>query len=193
AALAMVGAEKPLLEEDPPPVSAPDRPAAEDPPASPESPSTDTPDDPEAPAPEAPDPEDPPVETNPVAPEGPPEPEDPPEPEGPPEPEEVQSLPADIPEEELPVDEEFPAFAVGFEPVGALLPGSDGVMVLDVRNVGQDTDEEVVVDFTLPPGVETVSDGSGPGSFVPMLSGHGDWSCSAQSGGGTCVLPEMTG
>lgn len=206
AALAMVGAEKPLLEEDPPPVSAPDRPAAEDPPANPDSPSTDTPNDPEAPAPEAPDPEDPPVETNPVAPDEPPEPEDAPvpedapEPEDPPvpsepevpEPEEVLSPPADIPEEELPVDEEFPAFAVGFEPVGALLPGSDGVMVLDVRNVGQDTDEEVVVDFTLPPGVETVSDGSGPGSFVPMLSGHGDWSCSAQSGGGTCVLPEMT-
>ena len=191
--LALVGAEEPYLEEDPPPVAAPDRPAAGDPPGESDSPVADDPEAPRVPGPDAPVPETPPSETNPVAPDDPPEADDPPEPEAPeePVPEEVLSPPADIPEEELPVDEEFPAFAVGFDPVGALLPGRDGIMVLDVRNVGQGTDEEVVAVFTLPPGVEAVSGGSGSGNSVPMLSGHGDWSCSAQSGNGTCVLPGM--
>ena len=205
AALALVSAEEPFLEEDPPPVAAPDQPAAEDPPGSPDTPSVEDPDAPEAPvpdvsAPEAPDSDSPPSETNPVAPDEPSVPDDPPTSDDPPaseepdepDPEEDLPPPADISEEELPVDEEFPAFAVGFDPVGALLPGSDGLMVLDVRNVGQDTDEEVVAVFTLPPGVETVSGGAGAGNMVPILSGHGDWSCSAQGEGGTCVLPGMT-
>lgn len=197
-ALALVGVQEPLVEEDPPPVAAPDQPAAEDPPGAPDVPSDDEPDAPEAPAPddpapEEPAPEEPPSESDPATPDEPPASEEPEAPEEPEDPEQEEMLPpADIPEEELPVDEESPAFAVGFDPVGDLLPGSDGIMVLDVRNVGQDAGEEIVATFTLPPGVETISGGTGTGYTVPMLSGNGAWSCSAQGGGGTCVLPGMT-
>lgn len=188
-ALAMVGADAPI-EEDPstaaaPPIDAP----AEDPP--PPAADPDDPDDPDGqddpPAPEEPVPvpappadvpaaETPDTTPAPEAPETNPEPE--PEPEEPGAPEE--------PEE----PEERPEFAVGIDPVGSLVPGGEGIMVLDVLNTGADTTEDVVAEITLPPGVEMVSSG-GAGSAVPMSVGHGDWGCSAGGGGGECVRSDM--
>ncbi|MFD6948978.1 MULTISPECIES: hypothetical protein [unclassified Nocardiopsis] len=63
-------------------------------------------------------------------------------------------------------------------------------MVMDVCNMGAHAPEDVVALLTLPPGVEMVSSG-GAGNAVPMAVGHGDWSCSAGSGGGRCVRPGM--
>ena len=197
-ALALVSAEEPVP-QDPPPASAPqDSAPQEDPPA------PAGPDDPEAPeAPEAPDsPDAPPQEDedpeeqdppDPDGPDAPEEPDDPETPEGPeeePEPPQEPVLPADVPEEDVPVDDELPVFAAGVDPVGSLLPGSEGIMVLDVRNVGQGTQEDVTADFTLPPGVTLVETG-GAGSALPTLSGTGDWSCSSGGGEGTCVLPGL--
>ncbi|PDP87182.1 RNA polymerase subunit sigma-24 [Glycomyces fuscus] len=99
--------------------------------------------------------------------------------------------PADVPEGEVAEEAPGPRFAVGIDPVGSLLPDSDGIVVLDVRNIGGGAAEEVVALLTLPPGVEMVSSG-GAGNAVPAAAGHGDWSCSAGSGGGgRCAHPGM--
>lgn len=179
-ALALTGVQEPAPQERPPAATAP----WESPPAPPE-----------------PAPNDPPAQDPPAPPEEqgppPPEPEQGPRPPEPAPPEEEEAVPerttppADVPEAEVPDQEaREPRFAVGIDPVGALLPGSDGIMVLDVRNIGDHADEEVVALLTLPPGVEMVSSG-GAGNAVPMTGGHGDWSCSATSGGGRCVGPAM--
>lgn len=99
--------------------------------------------------------------------------------------------PADIPDAEVPGEEAAePLFAVGIDPVGALVPGGSGIMVLDVRNLGAPTLAEVVARITLPPGVDMVSSG-GAGNAVRMADGEGDWSCAAGSGGGECARPAM--
>ncbi|WP_017571039.1 hypothetical protein, partial [Nocardiopsis halotolerans] len=118
--------------------------------------------------------------------------DDPPPPEEEPEPSASPDAvpPPDAPEEEPGEDASDPRFVVGIGPVGSLLPGSEGIMVMDVRNVGDRADEDVVAGLTLPPGVEMISSG-GAGNAVPMAVGHGDWSCSADGGGGRCVHPGM--
>lgn len=204
-ALALVSVDEPAP-QDPPPASAPqDSVPQEDPPGSdgpdgsgdPDAPgSPDTPpqenedEEPEASDPEeqeTPVPEAPAVPDDPGEPDVPDTPEDPEEePESPQEP----VLPADVPEEDVPVDDERPVFAAGVDPVGSLIPGSEGLMVLDVRNIGQGTQEDVTADFTLPPGVTLVGTG-GAGRSLPTLSGTGDWSCSSGGGEGTCVLPGL--
>ncbi|MGW9346589.1 RNA polymerase sigma factor, sigma-70 family [Nocardiopsis flavescens] len=99
--------------------------------------------------------------------------------------------PADVPEEEVPAEEApEPLFAVGIDPVGALVPGGSGIMVLDVRNLGAPTLVEVLAMITLPPGVEMAASG-GAGNAVRMADGEGDWSCAAGSGGGECARPAM--
>ena len=183
-ALAMVGADAPI-EEDPPTAAAPpiDAPAEDPPP-----PAADSDDPPAAPpAPEAPvpvpaPPADVPAAESPDPPPAPNEPEPTPEPE--PEPEEPEA--PEEPEE----PEGWPEFAVGIDPVGSLVPGGDGILVLDVLNTGADTTEDVIAEITLPPGVEMVSSG-GAGSAVPLAVGHGDWGCSAGGGGGECVRSDM--
>lgn len=205
-ALALVSAEEPVP-QDPPPASAPQDSAPEgDPPAPDDPDAPDTPDSPDAPPqededpdtrdPDTSDPEDsddpetPEDSDDPDAPEDSDDPETPEDPEDPEEePEDPQEpvLPADVPEEDVPVDDELPVFAAGVDPVGSLLPGSEGIMVLDVRNIGQGTQEDVTADFTLPPGVTLVETG-GAGNALPTLSGTGDWSCSSEGSEGTCVL-----
>ncbi|MBE3001755.1 sigma-70 family RNA polymerase sigma factor [Nocardiopsis sp. HNM0947] len=195
-ALALVSADEPVT-QDTPSAAAPEAPPAEEDPPAPDSPDDpdapedpDDPDDPDSPdAPDAPDapPEDDDEEPAPDDPAAPDDPDTPDDPEEEPEPQEAV-LPADVPEEDIPVDDEFPAFAAGVDPVGSLLQGSDGIMVLDVRNIGQATADDVIADFTLPPGVTLVEAG-GAGSALPASSGTGDWSCSSGGGGeGTCVL-----
>ncbi|GHD32252.1 hypothetical protein GCM10007147_35600 [Nocardiopsis kunsanensis] len=206
-ALALVSAEEPVP-QDPPPASAPQGSAPQgDPPApggaggpdtpdGPDTPQGDAGEDPDtsgpgAPAPEEQDPEPgDPASERPDAPEPPDDPEVPEEPGEEPGPPQEPVLPADVPEEDLPVDDELPVFAAGVDPVGSLLPGSEGIMVLDVRNIGQGTQEDVTADFALPPGVNLVEAG-GAGSALPTLSGTGDWSCSSEGGEGTCVLPGL--
>ncbi|WP_026338258.1 sigma-70 family RNA polymerase sigma factor [Nocardiopsis sp. CNS-639] len=167
-ALALTSAPEPLPEQQPPPAAAP----WEQPPAPP------APDVPE-PAPDAPRPS-PPASDRPR-----PDADERPEPAEP-----VPAVPpADVPEEEV-AQEPGPRFAAGIDPVGSLLPGSEGIMVLDVRNIGGGAAEEVVAQLTLPPGVEMVSSG-GAGNALPRAVGHGDWSCSAGSGGGRCAHPGM--
>lgn len=118
-----------------------------------------------------------------------PDPQSPPRPGEPDPPPAVP--PADVPEEEVPAEEAPEAlFAVGIDPVGALVPGGSGIMVLDVRNLGAPTLAEVVAMITLPPGVDMVSSG-GAGNAVRMADGEGDWSCAADSDGGECVRPAM--
>ncbi|NKY99677.1 sigma-70 family RNA polymerase sigma factor [Nocardiopsis alborubida] len=167
-ALALAGAPEPLPGEGPPPVAAPW-----------EQPQT-------PPAPDAPRPD-------PDAPQPAPSANDRPSPDADERPEPAAPVaavpPADVPEEEVAPQEPQPRFAVGIDPVGSLLPGSDGIMVMDVRNIGGAA-EEVVALLTLPPGVEMVSSG-GAGNAVPTAVGHGDWSCSAGSGGGRCAHPGM--
>ncbi|WP_306366565.1 sigma-70 family RNA polymerase sigma factor [Nocardiopsis sp. CC223A] len=137
----------------------------------------------------APDPDTPPGEPR--------RPTDPParNPQSPPRPGEPDPTPAvtpaDVPEEEVPAEEVPQAlFAVGIDPVGALVPGGSGIMVLDVRNLGAPTLDEVVAMITLPPGVDMVSSG-GAGNAVRLVDGEGDWSCAADSDGGECVRPAM--
>ncbi|WP_116244575.1 sigma-70 family RNA polymerase sigma factor [Nocardiopsis sp. FIRDI 009] len=99
--------------------------------------------------------------------------------------------PADVPEAEVPGEEApRPLFTAGIDPVGSLVPGGDGIMVMDVRNIGAATVDEVVALITLPPGVEMISSG-GAGNALPGAAGHGDWSCSAGSNGGRCVHPGL--
>ncbi|WP_150251076.1 sigma-70 family RNA polymerase sigma factor [Nocardiopsis deserti] len=168
-ALALTSAPEPLPGERPPPVAAPwEQPQA---PPAPDAPQ---------PAPDTPQPA-PPANDRPR-----PDADERPEPAEP-----VTAVPpADVPEEEVAPQEPGPRFAVGIDPVGSLLPGSDGIMVMDVRNIGGGAAEGVVALLTLPPGVEMVSSG-GAGNAVPMAVGHGDWSCSAGSGGGRCAHPGM--
>lgn len=175
-ALALVSADEPVTQDTPPAAAPADPPAEEDPPA------PDAPDEPGSPdAPPEEDDDEP-------EPDEPADPDTPDDPEEDPEPEEAAELPADVPEEDIPVDDELPAFAAGVDPVGSLLQGSDGIMVLDVRNIGQATADDVTADFTLPPGVTLVEAG-GAGSALPASSGTGDWSCSSGGGEeGTCVL-----
>ena len=197
-ALALVSAEEPVP-QDPPPASAPQDSAPEGGPSAPDVP--DAPDSPDAPPqedeePDSPDPDtSAPEESETPDPETPDAPEDPetPAPEVPEDEPEVPQepvLPADVPEEDVPVDDELPVFAAGVDPVGSLLPGSEGIMVLDVRNIGQSTREDVTADFTLPPGVTLVETG-GAGNALPTLSGTGDWSCSSGGSEGTCALPGL--
>ncbi|MFL1380717.1 sigma-70 family RNA polymerase sigma factor [Nocardiopsis protaetiae] len=180
-ALALVGGQTPIpppneaapAEVPPvlPPAAAPDPDAPPEAPRQPGAPPADTPAaDPPARDPQAP-----------RSPQSPPRPGEP----------APAVPPADIPDEEVPA-EEAPAalFAVGIDPVGALVPGGSGIMVLDVRNLGAPTLADVVALITLPPGVEMVSSG-GAGNAVRMADGEGDWSCAAGSGGGECVRPEM--
>ncbi|GHC72600.1 hypothetical protein GCM10007079_05930 [Nocardiopsis terrae] len=176
-ALALVGGEG-APPADPPPAAAPQseqrpggEPAPADPPAAPPAQAP--------PAPDAPAPEPVPAIPADVPPAPAPAPEDPETPEvpGPPEPPEEPEAPR-------------PLFAAGIDPVGALVPGEEGIMVLDVLNTGASTVEDVVAAITLPPGVEMISSG-GAGSAVPMAVGHGDWGCAAGSGGGECVRPGM--
>ncbi|WP_026127713.1 sigma-70 family RNA polymerase sigma factor [Nocardiopsis lucentensis] len=131
----------------------------------------------------------PPVNPPPVAPVTAPSPSEEPEPVPDPVPEVVP--PADVPEAEVSGEEApEPLFAAGIDPVGSLIPGGDGIMVMDVRNIGAATVDEVVALITLPPGVEMVSSG-GAGNALPGAAGHGDWSCSAGSNGGRCVHPGL--
>lgn len=204
-ALALVSVDEPAP-EDPPPASAPQDSAPQEDPPAPDGPDgsgdPDTPsqenegEDPDTSAPEEQDPSAPEAPDVPEAPEDPEDPEDPGAPETPEDPEEEPAppqepvLPADVPEEDVPVDDEHPVFAAGVDPVGSLIPGSEGLMVLDVRNIGQGTQEDVTADFTLPPGVTLVESG-GAGRALPTLSGTGDWSCSSGGGEGTCVLPGL--
>ncbi|WP_444961754.1 sigma-70 family RNA polymerase sigma factor [Nocardiopsis sp. M1B1] len=166
-ALALTSAPEPLPEQQPPPAAALWEPPA---PPAPEAP---------GPAPDAPRPS--------------PPANDRPRPDADERPEPVEPVPAvppaDVPEEEV-AREPGPRFAAGIDPVGSLLPDSEGIMVLDVRNIGGGAAEEVVALLTLPPGVEMVSSG-GAGTALPTAVGHGDWSCSAGSGGGRCVHPGM--
>ncbi|MFV2198162.1 sigma-70 family RNA polymerase sigma factor [Nocardiopsis sp. LOL_012] len=106
----------------------------------------------------------------------------------PPSPEEAEPAAADTSERSAETGE--PVFSAGIDPVGALVPGRDGIMVMDVRNLGGATADDVVAVITLPPGVEMASSG-GAGHAPPHASGHGDWSCSPGGGGGRCVLPAM--
>ncbi|WP_304452830.1 sigma-70 family RNA polymerase sigma factor [Nocardiopsis sp. YSL2] len=169
-ALALVGGQEPLREEETAPAAAPPAHAA-------------PPDDPPPGAPA-----DPPG-TPAGAPADPP-PDESPDADPPPAPSEARP-PADIPEDELPLEEApGPLFAAGIDPVGALIPGEDGVMVLDVRNIGAATIEDVVALITLPPGVSMIA-GGGAGAAVPATVGNGDWSCAAEADGGRCVHAGM--
>ncbi|MFJ9556084.1 sigma-70 family RNA polymerase sigma factor [Nocardiopsis sp. NPDC101807] len=184
-ALALTGAEAPPGPEAPPPVAAPQEepvpvPAPGDP-AAPDTPPGPPPAAPPADAPPPAAPEETPAPDRPVPPAAPDRPAPPAAPAVP---------PADVPEEEVVEDAPEPLFAAGIDPVGALLPGSEGIVVLDVRNLGASTVEDVVAVITLPPGVEMISSG-GAGSSVPMADGNGDWSCSSGSGGGRCAHPRM--
>ncbi|WP_231494116.1 sigma-70 family RNA polymerase sigma factor [Nocardiopsis sp. CNT312] len=109
-------------------------------------------------------------------------------PPAPPSPEGGEPAATDTPERPAEADE--PVFSAGIDPVGALVPGSDGIMVMDVRNLGGATADDVVAVITLPPGVEMASSG-GAGHALPHASGRGDWSCFPGSGGGRCVLSAM--
>ncbi|MFE1166307.1 sigma-70 family RNA polymerase sigma factor [Nocardiopsis sp. NPDC058789] len=184
-ALALVGGEAPVP-TDPPPVAAPQEdPPAAGAPAPPADPPADDPD-PAAPEPE-PAPEPVPVPSVPAdVPAAPAPAPAPPAPRPPDTPEE----PPAAPEEPEAPEESQPEFAAGIDPVGALVPGGDGIMVLDVLNTGAATASDVVAAITLPPGVEMVSSG-GAGNAVPMAAGNGDWGCSVGSGGGECVRPGM--
>lgn len=197
-ALALVGADAPI-EEDPSTAAAPplEAPAEDPPPAAADDPAADDPDDPADP--DSPDdpPADPPAPEEPVPVPAPPAdvpPAESPEPPPPSNPEEPEPAPEPEPEpdpEPGPEEPEgWPEFAVGIDPVGSLVPGGDGIMVLDVLNTGAGTTEDVLAEITLPPGVEMVSSG-GAGNAVPMSVGHGDWGCSAGSGGGECVRTDM--
>ncbi|GAB2480717.1 sigma-70 family RNA polymerase sigma factor [Nocardiopsis aegyptia] len=174
-ALALVGGQEPLQEEESAPAAAPPGHAA-------------PPDDPPPGAPADPPgvPADPPPSAPPAA-----DPADSPEAADPPSVLSAVLPPADIPEEEMPLEEApGPLFAAGIDPVGALVPGEDGIMVLDVRNIGAATVEDVIALITLPPGVSMIADG-GAGAAVPTTVGNGDWSCAAEADGGRCVHAGM--
>ncbi|MBV2364912.1 RNA polymerase subunit sigma-24, partial [Streptomonospora sp. NEAU-YY374] len=81
-----------------------------------------------------------------------------------------------------------PAFTAAIDPVGALVPGRAGIVVLSVRNTGGATDDDVTADITLPAGV-TVSESARAGNAVPFAEGSGDWSCAATAEGGRCTTP----
>ncbi|MEU3019853.1 sigma-70 family RNA polymerase sigma factor [Nocardiopsis sp. NPDC007018] len=190
-ALALVGGEG-VPPSDPPPVAAPqeDAPAAGNP-AAPADPPAQGPADPADPAPAAPAPDPEPAPSVPAdvpaasVPEPAPEPEEPPAPDTP----DAPPAPEEPDAPEAPQDP-GPVFAAGIDPVGSLVPGSDGIMVLDVLNTGTATAGDVLAAITLPPGVEMVSSG-GAGNAVPLAVGHGDWGCAAGSGGGECVRTGM--
>lgn len=188
-AFALVGGDTPIPEEPSPAAAPPIDAPAEDPPP----PAQDTPDDPPPATPDEPAPVPaPPADVPPEEVPDPPAPQEPDAPE-PEEPQEEPPPPPPAPEEPEPEpapEEPLPEFAVGIDPVGSLVPGSEGIMVLDVLNTGQDTAEDVLAQITLPPGVEMISSG-GAGNAVPMASGNGDWGCSAGSGGGECVRSGM--
>lgn len=187
-ALALVGGEG-APPTDPPPVAAPqENPPAAGAPGTPDDPPAQdpaAPEDPEDPA--APEPEPAPLPVPSVPADVPAAPEPPPG--TPPSPPEAPEDTPAAPEPEEP-EEPGPEFAAGIDPVGALVPGSDGIMVLDVLNVGAATAGDVVAAITLPPGVEMISSG-GAGNAVPMAAGNGDWGCSTGSGGGECVRTGM--
>ncbi|RKS06927.1 RNA polymerase sigma factor (sigma-70 family) [Nocardiopsis sp. Huas11] len=180
-ALALVGGQEPLREEETAPVAAPPGHAAP-----PDEPPPGAPADPPGVPPGAP------ADPPPGAPADPPAAQaDAPEDADPPSVLSAVLPPADVPEDELPLEEApGPLFAAGIDPVGALIPGVDGIMVLDVRNIGASTVEDVIALITLPPGVTMIADG-GAGTAVPAAVGDGDWSCAVDGDGGRCVHAGM--
>ncbi|MDT0326833.1 sigma-70 family RNA polymerase sigma factor [Nocardiopsis lambiniae] len=179
-ALALVGAQGPLPQDETAPAAAP--PVL--PPGA----------DPDAPPPADPRPDFPPA-ADPLAADPPaadrPDPASPSDPRPRPGEPAPAVPPADVPEGEVPAEEAPQAFfAVGIDPVGALVPGGSGIMVLDVRNLGAPTVTEVIAMITLPPGVEMIFSG-GAGNGVPMADGEGDWSCAAGGVGGECARSAM--
>ncbi|MFC3998084.1 sigma-70 family RNA polymerase sigma factor [Nocardiopsis sediminis] len=157
-ALALVSEEEALRPPlgDPPPAAAPPQDPA--PPGA-------------APAPPGgQDPADPPFVPAPDEPVVIPPPQDPDDPDAPP----------------APVIPGLPAFAARIDPVGALVPGRPGIVVLTVENRGDSAPDDVVADITLPRGVHLDQAGRA-GNAAPAEPGGGGWSCSATGEGGECV------
>ncbi|GLU49750.1 sigma-70 family RNA polymerase sigma factor [Nocardiopsis ansamitocini] len=83
-----------------------------------------------------------------------------------------------------------PRFVADIDPVGALVPGRPGIVVLGVLNEGGTTVDDVVADVTLPAGVTLVSSGRAGNAFPvnpadpTVLDG---WSCTATVTGAECV------
>ncbi|WP_026123280.1 sigma-70 family RNA polymerase sigma factor [Nocardiopsis chromatogenes] len=176
-ALALVGADEPLPPPgSPPPAAAPPAqdppqeapPGADPPQAPPAGPPADPPADPPANPPAEEDrPQDPPPEDGPDPDEPAP---DEPDPEDPPAPEEPGR----------------PAFAARVDPVGSLVPGRPGIVVMSVANEGDPAVDDVIADILLPRGV-SFGEGGGPGSTVPFAPGQDGWSCTPSDQGARCV------
>ncbi|MDA0564706.1 sigma-70 family RNA polymerase sigma factor [Streptomonospora sp. S1-112] len=169
-AVALVANEQTVPEDDPP-AAAPPAPSGEQP------------------APPGPRPE-------PPAPPGPPDARPPqqqppgerPRPAEPAPPGAPDAAPPDRPQPPEARPAAAPAFTAAIDPVGALVPGRAGIVVLSVRNTGGAADDDVTADITLPAGV-TVSESARAGNAVPFAEGTGDWSCGATAEGGNCVTP----
>ncbi|PSK96315.1 RNA polymerase sigma factor (sigma-70 family) [Murinocardiopsis flavida] len=87
-----------------------------------------------------------------------------------------------------------PAFAAEIDPVGSLVPGKPGIIVMNVRNTGERTAEDVVASIDLPEGV-TLTSAPGRGNAAPAApapeAGGDGWTCSPADTGAECVLMGM--
>jgi hypothetical protein len=76
---------------------------------------------------------------------------------------------------------------VRVDPVGALLPGSTGMLTFNVTNTSKRTSGALSANVGLPPGVSFVGGGS-LGMAAPMAtSAPGGWSCGASTPGAQCT------
>ncbi|GAA1979918.1 hypothetical protein GCM10009799_01300 [Nocardiopsis rhodophaea] len=178
--------------------AAPDQPpvAAEPPQGRPEQPQ------PEDPQPEAPDAEEPappapadPTPPPPVAAPEVPAPDPPvilPPPSQSPTPEPSASAPEPDEPGEPPEPREpgTPDLDAGIDPVGALVPGRTGIVVITVVNNGDSAEADVVAEIDLPPGVALRASGR-RGSAAPFAPGGSGWSCTATADGGQCVRSDL--
>ncbi|GAA3738536.1 sigma-70 family RNA polymerase sigma factor [Salinactinospora qingdaonensis] len=177
-ALAMVS------QNAPPP--APERPAAVAPPTP-----SDTDPPPQAPTPPPPGTEAPSLApSRSVGPEPAPSPPSPPPSPAAPEP--PRPTPSAVPTPPRPSasPEAEPALAATINPVGALVPGHPGIVVMRLRNTGGTTSDDVVADLDLPEGVTLdAAAQAGSAAAVPMAAGADGWSCVPETSGARCVVP----
>ncbi|MBB6174631.1 RNA polymerase sigma factor (sigma-70 family) [Nocardiopsis mwathae] len=176
-------AEEPAPPAPAAPPGAPPAGSPADPPAEPAAPGAPPPGEPAAPG--APPPEaaapDPPA----VSPPPPREPGAPPIP--PREPGDTPPPPSnpDVPPPPPPTPG-APEFSAEIDPVGALVPGRPGIIVISVRNLGADAGADVVAEVDLPSGV-AVRGTARRGSAAPFAPGTDGWSCAATAEGAQCV------
>jgi RNA polymerase sigma factor (sigma-70 family) len=74
-------------------------------------------------------------------------------------------------------------------PVGSLVRGSDGIVVLSVRNAGAEKSRPLAADVALPPGVTFLGGRSGRTGAArsPLSAPGGGWTCGPDERGATCA------